>query len=359
MSAHPTATKSNKTRRTRAHARAHPPQRALQRPDAPQTLKRRADAPPPLAQHPAAVFLASKGRLSQVTYRGALDTIAALLTDGRADALAVEWSALRFQHTAAIRAQLAARYSAATANKMLCALRGTLKTAQRLGQIGADDCANACAVESIKGETLPRGRALEAGEIAALLNACARDKSAAGARDAAIIALWRGAGLRRAEICALQLADYDTPAAALRVTGKRNKQRAVPLGQGAADALADWLAVRGTEPGALFYHVSKAGALVCVLHNGGAPAHGEKLAPQAVYNMLAKRAAQAGVTNLSPHDFRRTFVSDLLDAGADIATVQQLAGHANVQTTARYDRRGEGAKRRAVALLHVPYTRRT
>lgn len=356
-----TATKRNKTRRTghlvRGHART-PAQSALQRTEAPQMTKRAADATQPLAQHPAAVFLAGKGRLSQVTYRGALDTIAALVTEGRADALAVEWSALRFQHTAAIRAQIAARYSAATANKMLCALRGTLKTAQRLGQISADDCANACAVESVKGETLLRGRALEAGEIAALLNVCARDKSAMGVRDAALIAVLFGAGLRRAEICALQLADYDAEKMTLRVIGKRNRQRAVPLAQGSADALADWIAERGTEPGALFYHVTKCAALVCVLHNGSAPAHGEKLTPQAIYKMLEKRAAQAGVKNLSPHDFRRTFVSCLLDAGADIATVQQLAGHANVQTTARYDRRGEQAKRRAVALLHVPYTRR-
>src|SRR5581483_11204531 len=145
----------------------------------------------------------------------------------------------------------------------------------------------------------------------------------------------------------LDVGDYDAASGALVIRGKRNKERAAYVTNGAKEALDDWLMVRGTDAGALFCPVSKGGAIVI-----------RRMYPEAIFNLLQKRAGQAGVKDLSPHDFRRTFVSDLLDAGADIATVQKLAGHANVQTTARYDRRGEQAKRKAVELLHVPYRRR-
>lgn len=82
------------------------------------------------------------------------------------------------------------------------------------------------------------------------------------------------------------------------------------------------------------------------------------LTAQTVYDVLARRADQAGVKKFSPHDLRRTFAGDLLDAGADIVTVQKLMGHANANTTAGYDRRGPKAKRDAVNKLNVPYKKK-
>lgn len=297
-------------------------------------------------QNAAAVYLASLAPNSRRTQRTALAQIAEIVT-GTRDPFAMNWHALRFQHTAAIRAKLAETMTAGNANKHLYALRGVLKSAWRLQQMSAEDYTRARDLSPIQGERLPRGRALTPGEIAGLLNACSRDQASAGARDAALIALLYGCGLRRAECAGLELADYDADAATLRILGKGNKERSAPITQGTADALQDWLSVRGLEPGALFHPITKAGTL--------ARRH---MTAQAIYDALAKRATEAGIKNLAPHDFRRTFISHLLDAGADLSTVQRLAGHANVQTTARYDRRGEQAKRKAVDLLHVPYNRR-
>jgi hypothetical protein len=83
--------------------------------------------------------------------------------------------------------------------------------------------------------------------------------------------------------------------------------------------------------------------------------NGEHLTDQSVLHILKMRAVQASVASFSLHDLRRSIISDLLDAGADISTAQQLAGHSNVQNTARFNRRGEATKRRAAQLLHVPY----
>jgi len=121
----------------------------------------------------------------------------------------------------------------------------------------------------------------------------------------------------------------------------------VPIPPGAAAAVEDWLAVRGRAPGALFRRVLKGGRLVAT-----------GITAQAVYDVLTRRAAEAGVDDLSPHDLRRTYVGDLLDAGADLATAQRVAGHADPATTSRYDRRGDRTSRPAADLSHVPYARR-
>jgi integrase len=306
-------------------------------------------APLPLDQHPAAVYLASLTSVrSRRVMEQALRTVMALLTgqDPReADIFKLDWSRLRYQHTAALRSKLSEIYSPATANRTLSALRGVLKEAWQLGYMSAEDYHRAINVKSVKGETLPAGRELAQGEILALVNACKSDKSPAGVRDAAIIGLLYTCGLRRAELVALNRGDFENASAKLTIkAGKGRKQRTVYVQGGALRALLDWLAVRGGFSGSLFVPILKSGTL-----------RERRMNAQSIYDMLRKRALQSGVPDFSPHDFRRTFVGEMLERGVDIATVANIAGHASVDTTRRYDRRPEETKKRAAEKLHFPY----
>lgn len=257
------------------------------------------------------------------------------------------WHELRYQHTAAIRAVLQDRYKPATANTALSALRQVLKTAWRLGQMSAEAYQRAADQPTVKGQTLLRGRALAGGELAALINVCYQDDSPVGFRDAALVAVLYASGLRRSEIARLDLANYDEESGALTVLGgKGGKDRICYMGTG-SDALDDWLKIRGKAAGPLFYPIRRGGHI-----------ERHRMTEQSVLYILQKRGKEAGVKTFSPHDMRRTFISDLLDAGVDIATVQKLAGHADVQTTARYDRRGEVTKKAAAGKLHLPYNRK-
>jgi site-specific recombinase XerC len=208
-------------------------------------------------RHPLVVYLASLAPGSRRTMRGALRTIA-LLVSPALDEMTAPWTALDFAHTTAIRSKLAERYAPSTANRMLAALRGVLKAAFKLGLIDADHMTRACAIEPVRGTRLPKGRALSSGEMSALFTACDA-RTAKGARDAALLGILYGCGLRRAESVALDLADFDAENGGLLVNGKGDKQRKVFIANGARAALDAWLVDRGDHEGALFHPVNKAG----------------------------------------------------------------------------------------------------
>lgn len=295
--------------------------------------------------NPALVYIASLASVrSRRVQRQALDTIALLMTEGAVSAIDFPWHRLRYQHVAAIRAMLIEQYQPATINRLLSALRRTLKEAWRLGHLSAEEYQRAVDISNVRSETLPAGRALTPNEIASLIATCSSDPSPAGIRDRAMISLLYGSGLRREEIAKLRLDDYTSDLRQLVIRGKGRKERSTYIQHVTGKALNEWLMVRGNRPGPLF----------CPVNKGGKVNAEVGMTAQAVYNMIKKRASGAGVKDFSPHDLRRTFVSDLLDAGADIATVAKMAGHANIQTTARYDRRSEEGKRKAADLLSIP-----
>lgn len=293
----------------------------------------------PVGPNPAAAYLAtlSPGS-SRRAMQGALRTVASAFG---CEPEGFPFTALRYEHLTALRAELADRYAPATCNLVLSVVRGVLRQAWLMEQVSGEDYHRAAAVPSVRGTRLPAGRALEPGEVEAVLRACADDDSPAGPRDGAAITLLYGSGLRRTEALSLELDDYDAENGALRVRGKGNRERLVFPPAGARAALADWLAARGSGAGPLLTRTDRAGVA--------------GMSGPALTKRLQRRAEQAGVRRFSPHDLRRTFVSTALSAGADLALVQRLAGHASPTTTTRYDRRPDEAKREAAQLVHVPW----
>jgi len=248
-----------------------------------------------------------------------------------------------------------------TINRKLSAVRWM---ARRLAELAEDNVTmdqeqreqvtrlalRAAKVENVTGERHERvGRHIKPGEIEAIISTCQADPTPAGVRDAAMFAILYAAGLRRGELVALTMGDVipqDGEAYDLRIIkGKGDKSRTVPVDNGAALALRDWLALRGSADGPVFCYIRKDGRIF--------PDHG--VTGHAVLKVQRKRAEQAGVPELMLHDWRRTFAGDLLDKGVDLATVADLMGHSSTNTTRNYDRRGAEARRKAVRGLFVPY----
>jgi integrase len=290
--------------------------------------------------NPAAVYRDSLSGGSYWAIHHSLETIVKLL--GASDPWTYPWHRLRYRDTARLRAALVERYAPATVNKILSTLRGVLKTCWRLGLIDAETHARAADVANVRATTLPSGRAVERDEVRALFAAC--DDSTAGRRDAAMLAILYGGGLRRAELCGLDLDDFDAGECLITVrAGKGQRDRRVFLSAAACKIVKRWISARGTDSGPLFCPISAGGTVRLT-----------RLRGEAVRYILQKLQRQAGLTGITPHDFRKGYVSQLLEAGVDVFTVQRLAGHADAVTTARYDRRGEGERRRAATLLRIP-----
>ena len=300
-----------------------------------------------IERNPAEIYLAGLSATGRRSMAQKLKVVAGIL--GYTDPRTVAWEKLQFeQAVAAIQDEpREGGLAPATVNATLAAIRGVAKASWSLGLYSSDTYSRIAAVKGLRSSRLPSGRALTAGEVAALFDACFNDATAAGRRDAAILALLLGVGLRRAECAGLALNDYSPEDRSVKVRGKGDKQRLMPLPESANQAVQDWLAVRGEWDGPLLCRVRKDGAI-----------EQQSITAQAIYKALAKEGKGAKVARFSPHDLRKTYASGLIDVSGDISTVSRLLGHASVDTTAIYDRRGEAAKRKVADCLHLPYRSR-
>ncbi len=146
-----------------------------------------------------------------------------------------------------------------------------------------------------------------------------------GKRDKAMIELLYGSGLRISELISLKLADIEFEAGFIKVTGKGNKQRLVPMGEFAHQAVDLYLASENPSPlsnNSKYLFSNKIG---------------EKFSRVGLWKIIKKRVLKAGITkDVSPHTFRHSFATHLLEGGADLRVVQEMLGHADISTTQIY-----------------------
>jgi integrase/recombinase XerD len=212
-----------------------------------------------------------------------------------------------------------APYASSTIARMIVAVRGFHRFLAR-EQLVADDVSARLEPPRAK---RPLPKALSVDAVERLLAAPTGDGPAA-LRDRALLELLYGAGLRISESIGLDVDDVDEVDQLVRVRGKGDKQRLVPYGELAADALDAWL-IRGRPA------VGPRQPAVFLNLRGG------RLSRQGAWKRLKTHAETVGLgEQVSPHTLRHSFATHLLDGGADVRAVQELLGHASVTTTQIY-----------------------
>lgn len=252
----------------------------------------------------------------------------------------VRWAEVRHTHVVEMRARMIHHGCApATTNGALTAVKEVMREARRQRLIERDVLDDILDVPRVPGGPRRPARALRAPSVGGLLRAVVNAENEVTAlRDAALLALLVGAGLRRSEAVGLQLSHYQPAERVLVVCGKGGRVRRVYLEDaGTHRALTSWLAVRGDWPG----------PLLCPVNRGGRVTTTRTLTTDAVYKAVKKYAEAAGVEGCSPHALRHTFGTLIAGRGAPMSDVQELLGHARLDTTSGYIHADEESQRRS------------
>jgi integrase/recombinase XerC len=207
----------------------------------------------------------------------------------------------------------------ATIARHLSSLRGFFRHGVERGRLTANPAVEVRAPK--RPQALPKTLGRE--EAAALMDA-PRGAGGLGPRDRALLELFYSSGLRLAEIHGLNLADFEADLSEVRVTGKGRKQRQVPVGRKAREALRAWLAERGD--------LAPAGETALFLSG-----RRQRLSRGSIQQRLLHWARRAGLNQrVHPHRLRHSFATHLLEESGDLRAVQELLGHASISTTQVY-----------------------
>ena len=232
--------------------------------------------------------------------------------------------------TLTVRSYLASLHRAKLSNRSLArhlsTLRSFFRWACREGHVGKSPARGLPAPRVPR--TLPRAMTLP--DTERLLGVQEED-AFVPERERALFELLYATGLRVSEAAGLDVEDVDFSARLVRVTGKGSRERIVPFGEAAADALDAYLPSRSVLRRRADEDDEDAGEPLFVNARGG------RLTPRSMARLLKRRLRAAGLpAEISPHALRHTFATHLLQAGADLRAIQELLGHASLSTTQKY-----------------------
>lgn len=238
------------------------------------------------------------------------------------------------------------RKSPNTINGFLDTIKGVMKRAYKANIIDHKEWTSIADIKSIKNNLPKAGRMAEKEETQSLINKLSNKSKVnppKAARDLAIFRLAFMNGIRRHEFALFTVSDYDSMARVLTTRGKGGKIADLNLNSESANSLDNWLEFRGREDGPLFLAVHK---------NGNISDKG--ITDSAIRYLFETYSKEAGISKLTAHDSRRTFLSNILDIpGIDPKTAMDLARHSSFDTTALYDRRSDERKKEALEQLRM------
>ncbi|SDQ69124.1 Site-specific recombinase XerD [Pseudomonas lundensis] len=252
------------------------------------------------------------------------------------------WHQLQPGHITALVAALRADgYAPNTSSLYVNAIRGVMNQAWQQSLITQDHLLKIRAVKAGGGTRLSKGRNLRRTLIRELMDVCAADPRPQGLRDAAIIAILYGSGMRKSESVNLELSQINVAERSLQVMGKGNKELIKFAPAWAFEKLEAWLAFRRAH---LPEGVDDDDFLFNRIRRGNHITR-ERITKHAIYYIAKQRGKQVGV-DIMPHDFRRSFITRVIEE-YDVSIAQKLAHHANIATTVSYDMRDDNERRNA------------
>lgn len=284
------------------------------------------------------------------TIISALRTLARLLPEfGTDDPFQFPWHMLRYETTCVLVSRMAGKYGVRHQKKLRYVLKGVLDSCVMSNIMSADDFHRATHFKSPRTKNPPAGRMLTPEEKTALFAAAANRPTPEREYRLAILALFLGVGSRRMGLVHADVSDWHPTTRSVRLRMKGGEHKEIPVPPNAAAFVEAWLNVRGRDPGALFPTIYPSS-------NGKSISLDKRHMNARTMNRVIDRIREeAGVEHFVPHDFRRTFISELKDAGADPQGIADMVGHDDLRSQDVYDKRGLEVARRVADQNDIPF----